>query len=193
MIMPKKAIQILLILLPFLSQAQTNCIRSQALVTGEFLRYDYPTAYYVDDDTFDFPLLKIWKGQSGDRIWVVPTRFSEEKIVVQADRSLAPPDTFRFERFVKTTGKETVWQLTRFFGDIYQVWQIVETKYATARQHTTLLLPIEVRIFRGIYQGWPDDFMKDGAYKTNQEQVLKQIEKYRCKDLDAGKRRAGTK
>lgn len=183
--MPKKAIQILLILLPFLSQAQTDCIRSQALLTGEFLRYDYPTAYYVDDDTFDFPLLKIWKGQSGDRIWVVPTRFSEEKIVVQADRSLAPPDTFRFERFVKTTGKRTIWQLTHFFGDIYQVWQLVETHY------TALFLPLEVRTFRGIYQGWPDDYMNEFAYKTDRSKVAEKIEKYRCKDYDAGRRKAG--
>lgn len=189
--MHKKAIQILLTFLPFLSQAQPDCIRSQALIVGELLRYDYPTDYYIDGDTFDFPLFKIWKWQDGDRVWNVPTRFPEEKVVIQADRTLAAPDTFRFERFVKATSKSTQHQLTRFFGDIYQVWKISNTTYAWSGQHTTLLIPVEVRTFERTFIGWPDDYMSDSAYKTNQEQVLKQIEKYRCKDYDAGRRKAG--
>ena len=190
--MLKKTAKIFLLFLPFLSQAQPNCIRSQALLAGELLRYDYPMDYYIDGDTFDFPIFKIWKGQDGDRVWNVPTRFSEEKIVVQADRTLAAPDTLRFERFVKATSKSSQHQLTRFFGNVYQVWKISQTTYAWPGQHTTLLIPVEVRTFERTFIGWPDDYMNDSAYKTNQEQVLKQIEKYRCKDYDAGRRKAGT-
>lgn len=187
----KSSIRVLFLLLPLLSQAQSNCIRSQALLAGEFLRYDYPTGYYIDADTFDFPIFKIWRGQSGDRVWELPTRFAKECVVVQANRTLAAPDTFRFERFIKATGKSTQHQLTRLFGDIYQVWKITHTSYAWPGQHTTLLLPVEVRTFERTYIGQPDDYMSATAYKTDQAKVLAKIEKYRCKDFDAGRRKAG--
>lgn len=189
--MLRKAIQIFLTLFPLLSQAQTDCIRSQALLAGELLRYDYPTDYYIDGDTFDFPLFKIWKGQTGDRVWTVSTRFPEEKVVVQADRTLAAPDTLRFERFIKANGKSKQYQLTRFFGDIYQVWKITQTSYAWPGQHTTILIPVEVRTFERTFVGWPDDYMSESAYKTDRKKIAEKIEKYRCKDFDAGKRKAG--
>lgn len=188
----RNLLKLFVFLCPIVLQAQSDCIRSQALLAGELLRYDYPTDYYIDGDTFDFPLFKIWKGQTGDRVWTVSTRFPEEKVVVQADRTLAAPDTLRFERFIKANGKSKQYQLTRFFGDIYQVWKITQTSYAWPGQHTTLLIPIEVRTFERIYRGWPDDYMNSSAYKTDSKQVLKQIEKYRCKDYDAGRRKAGT-
>ena len=187
----RNLVKLLILLYPFLLNAQSDCIRSQALVAGAILRYDYPTDYYVDSDTFDFPIYKVWRGQAGDRVWNVTIRFPEEKVVIQADRTLAAPDTFRFERFVKATSKITQYQLTRFFGDIYQVWKISNTTYTWPMQHTTLFIPVEVRTFERTFIGRPDDYMNASAYKTNQEQVLKRIEKYRCKDYDAGRRKAG--
>lgn len=181
--MSKKAIQILLTFCPFLLSAQSDCLRSESTFPGEIVVHEYNTAYYFDTEVFDFPVFKIWIIKTGDRIWSIPGGVTNEKVIMQSDRTLAPPDTFRFERFIKTTGKNTKWQLTRFFGDIYQVWQIVETRYA--------VVLLEVRIYRGIYQGWPDDYMNALAYKTDRVKVLAKIEKYRCKDRDAGRKKAG--
>lgn len=188
----KNLIKLLILLCPFLLHAQSDCVRPQILKIGEIFRYSYPTDYYTDSDTFDFPIYKVWRGQAGDRIWNLSIRFANEKVVTQPNHTLAAPDTLRFERFIKATGKSSQYQLTRFLGDIYQVWKISQTSYAWPGQHTTLLIPIEVRTFERIYRGWPDDYMNSSAYKTDSKQVLKQIEKYRCKDYDAGRRKAGT-
>lgn len=187
----KRQVQFFLVFCPFLLQAQPDCLRSESTFVGEIVTHEYNTAYYTDLDTFDFPVKKVWRTQRSNRVWTIPGELTDEKIVMQADRTLAPPDTFRFERFIKSTGKRSVFQLTRFFGDIYQVWKISFTSYAWPRQHTTLIIPVEIRTFEQIYTDWPDDFMKDGAYKTDPKKVLAKIEKYRCKDFDAGRRKAG--
>lgn len=188
--MLKKSIKILLVLTTG-SFAQEPCLRYERTFTGQIITHEYSTAYYVDADTFDFPVRKVWRVQSGDKVWTLSGGLTDEKVVIQPNREFAPPDTLRFERYVKASDKKTVWQLTRFFGNIYQVWKISHTSYAWAGQHTTLLIPVEVRTFERTFVGWPDNYMSVVAYKTDEAKILARIEKYRCKDKDAGRRKAG--
>lgn len=175
-----------------LSAQDSPCLRAEKAFAGEFIAHDYSTSYYFDLSIFDFPVRKIWRANGSESVWYIPGGFIAEKAVTTVGREFVYPDTFRFERFIKANGERQIWQLTRFYGNIYQVWQILETHYAWAGTHTTLLLPIEVRCFKETFIGWPDDYMTEGAYKTDRRSLSAKLEKLRCKHNDAGRRKAGT-
>lgn len=141
------------------------------------VQYEYRTDYFIDGDTFDFPIEKIWRLGKTARIWQKDKGIFVDQ-VLSVGLKVLEPDTLVFERFVSSDGRVIHHRLCRHFPKIYRVQYALKKRLLDGGYIWNDLC---------FFVGWPDDYMRTSEVRTNLQDAEKQI---RTK-LAAGKRKAG--